>query len=270
MEQITRMSDRLRQFAEARSRQENRWRWQDAFYDSVEAREQAAMDRAGTSAYFADTGTAPKYRTIQERFVVPDAGESEFSVLSRWTALVVGPALEAGVLHHAEVEGLQEAGDGDVISMQVCQLHTEEERSTASWMRSEEYARITGQSPFMVDRMRGDGRQGIVPYLGVVLTAREGYAPRTTNATLKFHIYHPAYEGDTTVVTGPCRVVWTQVDALRATMSHSAAIESGRAGLTQPASWGVCSGRNGGISLSFRRESGEWQSPRHSFWSNRE
>lgn len=263
------MSGRLRAFAEARMKDENRWRWQDAFYDSVHAREQAAMDREAASAYFAEAARAPTHRAMQDAFIVPDAGESEENRLSRWTALVVGPALEAGVLHHAEVEGLQEAGDGDVLSMQVCQLHTEEERHTARWLRSNEYARITGQSMFVVDRMRPDGMQRLVPYLGVVLTAKAGYAPKTTSAELRLHIYHPAYEGDTTVVTGPCRVVWTQVDAVRATMSHSAAIESLRAGETQPASWGVYGGRSGGISLSFQRESGEWQSPRHSFWSGK-
>lgn len=263
------MSSRLRELAGARKKAENRWKWQDAFYDSVERREQAAMDRERTSAYFTAAAKKPEHREMQDTFTVPDAGEREERRLARWTALVVGPALETGVLHHAEVEGLGERGDGDVLDIQVCQLNTEEETCTARWMRSEEYARITEQSPFLVDRTRGDGRQRVVPYLGVVLTARQGYAPRTTSATLRLHIYHPAYEGETTTVTGPCRVVWTQVGAARAMMSQAAAIESGRAGETQPASWGVYGGSRGGISLSFRQESGEWRSPRHSFWSGK-
>lgn len=263
------MSGRLREFAQARKRPENRWKWQDAFYDSVERREQAAMDRERTSAYFAEEGRKPEHREMQDRFTMPDAGESDERRLARWTALVVGPALETGVLHHAEIEGLAEREDAEVLRVDVCQLHTEEERCTARWMRSEEYARVTGQSPFLIDRLREDGRQRVVPYLGIALTARPGYAPRTTNATLRLHIYHPAYEGETTAVEGPCRVVWTQVGAMQAMMSHSAAMESERAGVTQPASWGVYEGRRGGVSLSFRQESGEWRSPRSGFWSGR-
>lgn len=260
------MSTRLREFAGARKKDENRWKWQDAFYDSVQRREQAVMDRERTRAYFTAEGRKPEYREMKDTFTLPDAGEREERRLARWTALVVGPALETGVLHHAEVEGLAEREEREVIAIDVCQLHTEEERSTASWMRSQEYARVTEQSPFLVDRTRGDGRQRVVPYLGVVLTAEPGYAPKTTNATLRLHMYHPAYEGETTTVTGPCRVVWTQVGAVQAMMSQAAAAESERAGLTQPASWGVYEGRRGGISLNFRKESGEWQSPRNSFW----